>query len=147
MVLPNGVVWQQHLLVLMVSAKLLADAEAAMQTHGDAAGSKQQRLGAGVFVWLCGCMLEQRVLFTVISRAGGQGGRICLCRSLGTGLSTGLDDGVQVLLLRGCWVLMPAKSTIMCRLRPISRAYVGPIPYDILITAVSIDPARSAHCP
>jgi hypothetical protein len=47
MVLPNGVVWQQHLLVLMVSAKLLADAEAAMQRHGDAAGSKQQRMGAG----------------------------------------------------------------------------------------------------
>jgi hypothetical protein len=46
-VLPNGVAWQQHLLVLMVSAKLLADAEAAMQTHGDAAGGKQKRLGTG----------------------------------------------------------------------------------------------------
>lgn len=45
--LPNGVAWQQHLLVLMVSAKLLADAEAAMQTHGDAAGGKQKRLGTG----------------------------------------------------------------------------------------------------
>jgi hypothetical protein len=53
MVLPNGVVWQQHLLVLMVSAKLLADAEAAMQRHGDAAGSKQQRMGAGG--WGLGC--------------------------------------------------------------------------------------------
>lgn len=48
LVLPNGVAWQQHLLVLMVSAKLLADAEAAMQSHGDAAaGSKQKRLGTG----------------------------------------------------------------------------------------------------
>lgn len=47
LVLPNGVAWQQHLVVLMVSAKLLADAEAAMQTHGDTAGSKQKRMGAG----------------------------------------------------------------------------------------------------
>jgi len=47
-VLPNGVAWQQHLLVLMVSAKLLADAESAMQTHGDSnAGSKHSRMGAG----------------------------------------------------------------------------------------------------
>jgi hypothetical protein len=47
LVLPNGVAWQQHLLVLMVSAKLLADAEAAMQTHGDTAGGKQKRIGTG----------------------------------------------------------------------------------------------------
>lgn len=44
-VLPNGQLWQQHLLVLMVSAKLLADAEAAMQTSSDAAAAASKRAG------------------------------------------------------------------------------------------------------
>lgn len=30
-IIPSGLAWQQHMLVLIVSAKLLADAEAALQ--------------------------------------------------------------------------------------------------------------------
>ena len=52
-VLPNGVAWQQHLLVLMVSAKLLADAEGAMQSHGEAGGKGSKRGGGTGRKGLC----------------------------------------------------------------------------------------------
>jgi hypothetical protein len=38
-VIPSGMAWQQHMLVLIMSAKLLADAEAALQMTPDASGS------------------------------------------------------------------------------------------------------------
>jgi hypothetical protein len=37
-VIPSGMAWQQHMLVLIMSAKLLADAEAALQMTPDSAG-------------------------------------------------------------------------------------------------------------
>lgn len=46
-VLPNCVCWQQHLLVLMVSAKLLADAEAAMQASSDSSSSSKRAAAGG----------------------------------------------------------------------------------------------------
>ncbi|KAF6261121.1 hypothetical protein COO60DRAFT_810164 [Scenedesmus sp. NREL 46B-D3] len=43
-VIPSGMAWQQHMLVLVMSAKLLADAEAALQMTPDAAGAGGQTI-------------------------------------------------------------------------------------------------------
>jgi hypothetical protein len=45
-VIPNGLLWQQHLLLLVGSAKLLAEAEAAMQRGVDG-GSEGSGGGGG----------------------------------------------------------------------------------------------------
>ncbi|KAI8469532.1 MAG: hypothetical protein J3K34DRAFT_279073 [Monoraphidium minutum] len=46
-VIPNGLQWQQHLLLLVASAKLLAEAEAAMQRGADGGGGGGGGGGAG----------------------------------------------------------------------------------------------------
>jgi hypothetical protein len=43
-VIPSGMAWQQHMLVLIMSAKLLADAEAALQMTPDAGGAGELRV-------------------------------------------------------------------------------------------------------
>lgn len=44
-IIPNGIPWQQHLLLMVVSAKLLADTEAALQMQ--AAGGSAAATGSG----------------------------------------------------------------------------------------------------
>lgn len=53
-VIPNGLLWQQHLLLLVASAKLLAEAEAAM-TNGGGSGAGCDQRG-----WVGGTGRDQR---------------------------------------------------------------------------------------
>lgn len=41
-IIPSGLAWQQHMLVLITSAKLLADAEAALQMTPESGATGQQ---------------------------------------------------------------------------------------------------------
>jgi hypothetical protein len=71
-VIPSGMAWQQHMLVLIMSAKLLADAEAALQMTPDAAGSGESRVTLHVITFVKGsfCRVAGRCRSSAADEAG-----------------------------------------------------------------------------